>query len=470
MIFFYIGRDLFFKITWLIVDKMKIISITTIKNEADIIESFVRYHSNIMDLMIILDNGSTDDTLDILNKLKQEGLPIVVINDEDRYFEPFIKYNYLLDVALNEYSADIICPLDCDEFIVCDDANPRKLIENISHDSYLKLKWRTYVPTSYDDENIKFIPSRITHVRDEKLETNYKVIITKELVDRFDVKLSIGNHDIDVEEELKDKIKCIDDVGLNIAHFPLRSINQTKSKVLLGYPNTLSRNTVVKGTSFHYEVMFNKIKNNEHLSTEDVTRLAKQYSLDFKKIPSKYEDDNLITIKEKPMDLSFCDVLEVKYHFNESPLNNLLENYIYFAKEINAFKNKLGRTERELDHLKDDSQKKIFELRKIREENKNQSGEINRLEDINEKLEVYGNKLKEDNLRLKDDNSNLKKDISQFNDKFDEMLERNMILTKTKTQLLGQIDELKETNSNQQDEINQLKNKNLKDYVKDLIR
>lgn len=449
---------------------MKIISITTIKNEADIIESFVRYHSNIVDLMIILDNGSTDDTLDILNQLKNEGLPIVVIEDEDRYFEPFIKYNYLLGVALTEYSADIVCPLDCDEFIVCDEGNPRELIEGIADDSYLKLKWRTYVPTSDDDENIKFIPSRITHVRDENLETNYKVIVTRELVDKFDMKLSIGNHAIDVDDEFKDKIECVDDAGLNIAHFPLRSINQTKSKVLLGYPNTLSRNTVVKGTSFHYEVMFDKIRNNGNLSMEDVTKMAKQYSLDFNKVSSKYEDDGLISLKEMPVNLSFCDDLDVKYPFNESPLNNLLDNYIYFATEINIFKNKLGRVERELDFLKDDSQKKIFELRKIRDENKSQSEEIAHLEDVNEKLEIYGNKLKEDNSRLKDENSNLKNDFDQLNNQFDEIMDRNVILTKTKTQLAHDIEDLKEINSNQENEINQLKNKKLKDYVKDMIR
>ena len=449
---------------------MKIISITTIKNEADIIESFVRYHLNIVDLMIILDNGSTDDTLDILNQLKKEDLPIVVINDEDRYFEPFIKYNYLLDVALNEYSADIICPLDCDEFIVCDEGNPRDLIEKISSNSYYVLKWRTYVPTFTDNENIKFIPSRITHVRDEKLETNYKVIVTKELVDNFDIKLSIGNHDIDVDEEFEDKIKCIESAELNIAHFPLRSINQTKSKVLVGYPNTLSRNTVVKGTSFHYEIMFNKIKNNEDFSIEDVTKLAKQYSLDFNKIPSKYEEDNFIYIKKMPINLSFCTNLEVKYPFNESPLNNLLDNYIYFAKEINIFKNKLSKTERELTFIKDDSQKKIFELRKIRSENKDKSDEIVRLEDINEKLEAYGGKLKEFNSKLKDENSNLKMDIDKLNEEFDEVINRNVILTKTKTQLFEEIEELKEIISNQQNEINRLKNKKLKDYVKDMIK
>ena len=69
--------------------KMKLISITTIKNEADIIESFVRYHANIFDLMIILNNGSTDDTDDILDKLISEGLPIVTLMDTDKYFESF---------------------------------------------------------------------------------------------------------------------------------------------------------------------------------------------------------------------------------------------------------------------------------------------------------------------------------------------------------------------------------------------
>ena len=50
-------------------EKMKIVSITTIKNEADIIESFIRYHSHIMDLMIFLNNGSTDNSEYILQQL-----------------------------------------------------------------------------------------------------------------------------------------------------------------------------------------------------------------------------------------------------------------------------------------------------------------------------------------------------------------------------------------------------------------
>ena len=137
---------------------MKIVSITSIKNESDIIESFVRYHLNIVDFMIFLNSGSTDDSLNILNNLIDENLPIVVI-EGDGYFEPYINYNYLLNLAINDYGADVICPLDCDEFIIAKSGNPRDIIVNIPENSYYKLKWKTFVPTSNDDQNIKFIPS-----------------------------------------------------------------------------------------------------------------------------------------------------------------------------------------------------------------------------------------------------------------------------------------------------------------------
>ena len=71
----------------------KIFSISMVKNEMDIIESFVRYNINIFDGMIILDNGSTDETIKILSQLKIEGLPLIVIKDEDREFDKVIKFD-----------------------------------------------------------------------------------------------------------------------------------------------------------------------------------------------------------------------------------------------------------------------------------------------------------------------------------------------------------------------------------------
>ena len=73
-------------------NKKKIFSISMVKNEMDIIESFVRYNTNVFDGMIIMDNGSTDDTLKILNLLAEEGLPIVVIEDAEKGFDKVKKF------------------------------------------------------------------------------------------------------------------------------------------------------------------------------------------------------------------------------------------------------------------------------------------------------------------------------------------------------------------------------------------
>lgn len=344
---------------------MKIVSITTIKNEADIIESFIRYHSNILDLMIILNNGSTDNSSYILQQLINEGLPIVVINDSDKYFEPLEKYNMLLAKAINEFDADIVCPLDCDEFISCDNANPRELIQKIPKNSVYSVKWRTYVPTSEDDSNQLFIPKRILNIRDEGIETEYKVIIPKEVFNNFDIRLFMGNHDISTDNRFKNQVKHVYIDELKICHFPLRSINQTMSKVLVNYPNTLSRKIVQKGMSYHYKIMFDKIKKTGLLSMDDISEFAKQYSIEENMDKTEFEKE--ISIEHKPMNLNFCNNIEIKYPCNENPIENVLNNYVYFAEEINKFKVKTMDDKHQIDSLNQQSQKHKTEIKQLEE-------------------------------------------------------------------------------------------------------
>ena len=302
---------------------MKIVSITIIKNEADIIESFIRYHLNIVDEMIILNDGSTDDTNNILDKLSSEGLPLIVLNDNDTYSEPMIKYNYLLKKAVNDYNADIICPLDADEFITCSNGNPRKIIEKISPFTFYKIKWKTYVPHKKDDLENKFVPSRITHIRDEKIETCSKVILTGDLSDKYDVKLETDNHNLKFKKQFENKIHCKECGELKIAHFPLRSVEQMIFKVLVSYPNI----------SHSHQLMFNKIVESESIDIEDVAEFAKQYSLEENK--GKQMDIDII---HDPMNLSFCKDISIKHDFKANNSNNVLNNYMYFAKEINKLK------------------------------------------------------------------------------------------------------------------------------------
>lgn len=312
---------------------MKIVSISMIKNESDIIESFIRYNLNIFDEMLILDNGSTDDSVNIINKLQDENLPIILFRGGETFFNQNDKLTGLLKKAIWEYGADIVCPLDADEFISSDITNPRKIIENIDGDSYYHVSWKTYVATANDDINIKFIPSRITHIRDEKYEAYYKVIIPKNIVNNYDVSIAMGNHDL-VFKNQHDKPTPVVIPNLILAHFPLRSTEQCMSKILVGWPTLIKKNKENNALGYHWKSLFEKIKQKGSINSDDLEYFSKNYAL-------REFNDN-IQITEKRINIDFCENLEIKYDYDYSYLRNVLDNYIYFVEELLISQNEVS--------------------------------------------------------------------------------------------------------------------------------
>ncbi|MGB7968230.1 MAG: glycosyltransferase family 2 protein [Methanobacterium sp.] len=314
-----------------------------VKNEMDIIESFIRYNLNIVDGMIILDNNSSDNTLTIIKNLMDEGLSVFYIEDEDSEYGQDKKMTNLLNIAVDKFDADIIIPLDVDEFITSKDrGNPRKLLEKLDSQSYYLVKWKTYIP--YFDKKIhsKFIPSQITFARDEEFEKYYKVIIPSELVKNYSVKLSVGNHEIIYEEKYKNIIKSEYKPDLCLAHFPLRSREQTLSKIVIGWISSLHRENRVKGESFHWENIFNTLKEIEEISNEDVTNLATEYALK--------GDVGPVNIKLDPMDLTFCNNINIIYTPDKiNPISNLLYGFELFSNSHLNFKKESIKNEQRLN-------------------------------------------------------------------------------------------------------------------------
>ncbi|MCK9152236.1 glycosyltransferase family protein [Methanobacterium alcaliphilum] len=317
----------------------KIFSISMVKNEMDIIESFVRYNSNIFDGMIILDNGSTDETLHILKLLEKENLPIFIFEDTDSEFDKVAKMTLLLKKAVEEFNADIIVPLDADEFLIsANKKNPREYLEKIEQGTYHSVLWRTYIPYLGKNKTDKFIPSRITYFRDENIErslviANSKIIITKDLVKNYDIEIGRGSHRLLYSPKYEDSMKLVHNDDLRIAHFPIRSVEQAISKVSIGWINALSSTERKPRHSLHWKKIFDQIKNNETVKKEDVTRFASEYALK--------EDNAEITYTKDPMELSFCKNIAIKYTDHKiNPLSNILEaceqlshNYVTFKKE-----------------------------------------------------------------------------------------------------------------------------------------
>lgn len=116
--------------------KKIIFTVSMVKNEADIIETFVRYHLAIVDGMAILDNCSTDGTTQILEKLAQEGLPVYLVKDTDTAYRQAEKTTKLLYDTIEQYHPDVVIPLDSDEFIFAPDGdNPRRYLKNLREDT-----------------------------------------------------------------------------------------------------------------------------------------------------------------------------------------------------------------------------------------------------------------------------------------------------------------------------------------------
>ena len=93
----------------------------------------------------------------ILKLLKNEGLPLFIFEDEEQGISiNSIKRNQLLLKAINEFKADIIVPLDADEFIISTNkGNPRKIIEKIGSNILCLVKWKTYIPDFNKNNNNK---------------------------------------------------------------------------------------------------------------------------------------------------------------------------------------------------------------------------------------------------------------------------------------------------------------------------
>jgi hypothetical protein len=96
---------------------VRLVAISTVKNEQDIVEAFVRHTTTACDAHLILDHESTDDTRGILEALEREGLALRVVGDSDPTSGQSARLTRLMRLAVAEEGADWVIPLDADEFI-----------------------------------------------------------------------------------------------------------------------------------------------------------------------------------------------------------------------------------------------------------------------------------------------------------------------------------------------------------------
>ncbi len=107
---------------------MLIYGLYMVRNEADIIRLNVLYHLSLgVDRIFIVDNGSTDGTVDVLRRLSEED-PRVRWSHDDGPFLPSRIATNLAHEALRE-GADWVLPVDADEFWYAPEGSFRSVLE-----------------------------------------------------------------------------------------------------------------------------------------------------------------------------------------------------------------------------------------------------------------------------------------------------------------------------------------------------
>ncbi|MDX6766508.1 MAG: glycosyltransferase family 2 protein [Candidatus Methylacidiphilales bacterium] len=226
---------------------MKYTGIACVKNEADIVEAFVRHNLHFLDRLIVLDHGSTDATAEILHQLQQEGLALDIRQDHSLGKRQGDKMTALLREAAGA-GADWIFLLDGDEFLRTPDG--KRPVMPAEAPSMVKAAWQTYCAQKSDDPDETNPVLRIRNrlavepFHDCSLQDRrglLKAVIHRDLALQPDLYVWQGNHEVTVGGKEIDFVFC---PGWTLAHYSLRSPAQYASKLVIQCLQALSVSTV----------------------------------------------------------------------------------------------------------------------------------------------------------------------------------------------------------------------------------
>lgn len=208
--------------------RAQIAVVAMIRNEEEIIESFVRHAFSFCDRLYICNHNSSDRTVEIVESLSREGMAIhMVHNKAPGYPQEEITHG-LIQHAIAD-GADWIVPLDADEFPYCEAGTVRDTILSLDPEVEWRYLWRNFFLSATEDSTEASFFARFNFYSDSQVG---KCMFHSKLYQTRYCRITKGNHFLKFAGRRNfPQVKSIPDMKL--IHFPVQSLGKWVWKNIL---------------------------------------------------------------------------------------------------------------------------------------------------------------------------------------------------------------------------------------------
>jgi len=261
---------------------MRLVGVAMVRNEADIVEAFVRHTLAVLDALIVVDHGSVDGTREILAALRDEGLALTLEADPSlAQRQPELMTRFAR--AAFGQGADFVFPLDADEFLKVRDRDvAEKVLATLPRGLNAALHWQTYIPDV--ERRSPGQPLRAARRR-LALERHglHKLVLTRAFADETDAALGPGGHTVvsrgDESRSASARVARLRADVAALAHFPVRSGEQIERKVTIGWRAHQAARRSNVDLAFHWRELYEAFRRGGPPSSTDLLTIAANYGI-----------------------------------------------------------------------------------------------------------------------------------------------------------------------------------------------
>lgn len=335
----------------------KTVVVSCVYNEADIIESFCRYHGSIFDAIVLYVRDCEGESLRIIHNLIEEGLPIHLLTKLQPHKSAGTYKASLVDFAFNALSAEWVFPLDPDEFVCHKDGNnPREELDTLDINKEYRVRWRTAIFERIPDDNREFVPATFNSFRSPEYERFSKPIISRNLYEKYGATIGRKVHALEYfNDSGRNDIEVIDHSALLLAHYPVRSPLQMMTKIIPSRIEHKYKNDSSE-LGFHQGIIYNIMLQKGLLTLNDLRALCLGYALD--------ENATLDEVSSYPakLETSFIGNIDLRYtdHSFDRQISSSMKIILnYFEKITDLYKTDIKERNSLIWHFKDKLRKII---------------------------------------------------------------------------------------------------------------